>query len=124
MSDVNFSNKPILIYDGECAFCRYWIGRWRVLTGERIEYTPFQQVASRFSTITIQEYAAAIHLIETDGRVFRGAEAALRTLMEVPRWRWAYWLYRRGPGVAFLAERCYGWIARNRGRLWLWMNPP
>ena len=35
-------SKPILVYDGECGFCRRWIERWRVVTGDRVVYLPYQ----------------------------------------------------------------------------------
>src|SRR5437773_2587310 len=32
--------KPLLIFDGECGFCRRWIERWQAKTGDRIDYRP------------------------------------------------------------------------------------
>ena len=36
--DSATSHKPILVYDGDCSFCRLWIGRWRDLTADRVRY--------------------------------------------------------------------------------------
>lgn len=44
--------KPTLVYDGDCSFCRLWIERWRALTGERVQYAPFQRVAALFPEIS------------------------------------------------------------------------
>ena len=35
-------DRPVLVFDGDCGFCRIWIGRWRHHTGETVEYQPFQ----------------------------------------------------------------------------------
>ena len=43
--------KPLLIFDGNCHFCRRWIERWRELTAGAVEYAPSQEVAERFPEI-------------------------------------------------------------------------
>ena len=49
--DSPASEKPILVYDGDCTFCRLWIDRWRALTGDRVQYAPFQEVSTQFPEI-------------------------------------------------------------------------
>jgi predicted DCC family thiol-disulfide oxidoreductase YuxK len=44
--------KPLLIYDGDCGFCRRWIQRWRAITGERVEFAPYQTVGSLYPEIS------------------------------------------------------------------------
>jgi predicted DCC family thiol-disulfide oxidoreductase YuxK len=43
---------PLLIYDGDCGFCVYWARYWRKLTGDRVDYRPYQQVAAQYPEIT------------------------------------------------------------------------
>src|SRR5689334_1490180 len=43
--------RPLLIYDGGCSFCRRWVERWRMLTGDAIEYEPSQTAAGRYPEI-------------------------------------------------------------------------
>ena len=43
--------KPLLIFDGDCHFCRRWIERWREITAGAVEYAPSQEVAERFPEI-------------------------------------------------------------------------
>jgi len=107
-------SKPLLLYDGECAFCRAWLARWRHVIGERIEYAPYQEAAERFHAIPREEFARAVHLVEPGGRHSRAAEAVFRALACAPRHGWGLWLYRFVPGFAPLAEACYAWIARHR----------
>jgi len=119
------SRKALFVFDGECGFCRRWIERWRRLTGDAVEYAPYQEVASRFPEIPVEHFRQAAHLLEEDGRWSRGAEAVFRTL--------AYrrddggWLrlYRTVPGFAAISEWTYRQVARHRpafDRLtrWLW----
>ena len=44
--------KPTLIYDGECGFCSRWIERWRVTTGDRVEYLTSREATLKFPSIT------------------------------------------------------------------------
>jgi lipase maturation factor 1 len=71
-----------MVFDGSCGFCRRWITRWQRLTGSVIDYCPFQEerIAVQFPEIDQQQFAAAVHLVESDGRVSFGAEAVFRSL--------------------------------------------
>ncbi len=71
---------PVLLFDGDCGFCRLWIERWRVMTGDRVEYLPSEKALARFPKLTQEELAEAVHLVEPDGRTSRGAEAVFRSL--------------------------------------------
>lgn len=106
--------KPLLIYDGACGFCRTWIERWRRVTGDRIEYAPYQEAAGRVPALAREAFERAVHLVEPGGRVTRAAEAVARSLAYAPGQGWALWLYRFVPGVAPVSEAGYAWIARHR----------
>ncbi|MSR14230.1 MAG: DUF393 domain-containing protein [Gammaproteobacteria bacterium] len=106
--------RPTLVFDGDCSFCRYWVDYWRALTGAQIDYQPYQEVASRYSTFNAQDFAKAIVFFETDGSVARGAEAAMRVLERVPGRGFWPWCYHHVPGYAGLAEAAYRVIARHR----------
>jgi predicted DCC family thiol-disulfide oxidoreductase YuxK len=112
------SDKPILVYDGDCSFCRLWIGRWRDLTADRICYAPFQEVAQQFPDIPRENFARAVHLILPDGKVFTAAHAVFRSLALVPRFAWMLWLYEHVPGVAVVTEFFYRFVARQRNPLY------
>jgi predicted DCC family thiol-disulfide oxidoreductase YuxK len=106
--------KPLLIYDGECSFCRAWIARWRRVIGDRIDYAPYQDAAARVPTIPRERFAHAVHLIEPDGRHSQGAEAVFRSLAQAPGHGWPLGLYRSLPGFAAASEWCYRIVARHR----------
>src|SRR5689334_18700523 len=67
--------RPLLVYDGDCGFCRGWVGRWRGITGDRVEYRPSQEVSGRFPEVGDEGFAARVWLIEPDGRANGGARA-------------------------------------------------
>jgi len=109
-------NKPILVFDGDCNFCRRWIARWREMTGDLVEYHPFQDayISERFSEIPREQFEGAVQLIEPDGRVCGGAQAVFRTLGYAPRKRWTLWAYEHIPGVDAFTEYWYRVVAQNR----------
>src|SRR5438477_5360344 len=104
--------KPLVIYDGQCRFCELWVQRWRSATGERVEYLPFQDefFASRFPEVPRPAVEMAVHLLESDGAVYSGAEAALRALACAPHRLWLLNAYQRSPVFAALAERAYRFV--------------
>lgn len=108
--------KPLLVYDGDCDFCRRWVARWQQATGDRVEYRPAATVA--FPEIPATLYAQSVVLIDPDGTVFTGAAAVFRAR---GRYRW----YQTLPGLAAASEVGYQLIARHRKAFsiltrWLW----
>jgi len=108
-------NVPVLVYDGDCGFCVFWIKRWKKITKDRVVYAPFQETAGHFSQISPEDFKKAIKLILPNDKVLSGAHAVLRALATVPEKRWMLWAYRKIPGVAIFAELLYILVAGNRG---------
>ncbi|MYE82732.1 MAG: DUF393 domain-containing protein [Gammaproteobacteria bacterium] len=104
--------KPRLVYDGDCAFCRYMVAYAASVTGDAVEYRPYQEVRAEYADIGEKEFAETIWLFSGTKR-YRGADAAFRTLAEGGAGLWQA-LYRRLPGFALLAEAAYRWTARRR----------
>ncbi len=106
--------QPTLIYDGDCGFCGYWARYWRALTGERVRYLPYQQVAAEHPQIPLADFQRAVQYLAPDGRRASAAEASFLALSHAPgRGIWLT-LYRRLPGFAPLAECAYAFIAAHR----------
>jgi predicted DCC family thiol-disulfide oxidoreductase YuxK len=107
-------SRPLLIYDGDCAFCAYWARYWQKLTGDRVDYQPYQEVAADFPGISQAEFQRAVQYVAPDGRRASAAEASFLTLSHAPGK--AFWLtvYRHVPGFAWVAERTYAFIAAYR----------
>ena len=106
--------KPLLIWDGECHFCRRWIERWREITRDAVDYETSQNVADKFREIPREQFQRSVVLIEGDGAVFTGAEAVFRSLRCRSSKRWLAWTYYHVPCFAPISEGFYKFIAMNR----------
>ena len=106
--------RPLLIFDGDCHFCRRWIERWRELTAGAVEYAPSQEIAGRFPEIPAEAFDRSVQFIETDGTVYGGAEAVFRSLGRGRGRKWMAWSYEHVPGFAAVTEAAYRLVARNR----------
>jgi predicted DCC family thiol-disulfide oxidoreductase YuxK len=108
--------RPVMIYDGECAFCCRWMARWRRLTRDAVESVPSQDpsVKVRFAFVPPELYARTVVLVVNDGRYLTGAEAVVESLAGVPVWRRLVQVYRRVPAAARLMEAGYRFVARHR----------
>jgi len=106
--------RPLLLYDGDCGFCRFWVARWRSVTRGAVDFAPAQQEAGRFPKIAPQATARAVQLVMPEGELYSGAEAVFRVLAYAPEERWKLSLYRRLPGFRGLSESIYSLVAAHR----------
>ncbi|HEY6656589.1 MAG TPA: lipase maturation factor family protein, partial [Methyloceanibacter sp.] len=106
--------RPLLIYDGDCGFCVYWARYWQKLTGDRVEYRPYQEVAARYPDIPQAEFQRAVQYIAPDGRRASAAEASFLTLSHAPGKGFWLALYKHVPGFASVAEWAYAFTASHR----------
>ena len=106
--------RPLVVFDGDCSFCRFWIDRWKRTSGDRLDYAPYQEAATRFPEIPVEEFRRAVGLVRPSGQVLFGAAAVVAARAEVPgRGLWS-WVYRRVPGARPLMELLYRLIANHR----------
>ena len=107
------NSRPVLLFDGDCSFCRAWIDFWHSLTGDRVEYLPFQQASARFPEVPVEDCRKAVQFICAEGR-FQGAAGVARFLSDIPGYQWLYWCYRFVPGFSAVASFAYRFIANHR----------
>lgn len=107
-------SKPVLAYDGECAFCMHWVERWRRKTGDAVEYVTSADAAARFPQARTKDFAKSVRLILPDGSVIGGAHAAFRLLEIGTGGSFLLRCYRHVPLFAFMAEAVYRFVARHR----------
>jgi predicted DCC family thiol-disulfide oxidoreductase YuxK len=107
--------RPLLVYDGDCGFCGYWARYWQQLTGDRVDYRPYQQVAAQYPAIPLAAFQRAVQYITPDGQHASAAEASFLVLSHA-RGGKRIWLilYRRLPGFAKIAEWAYAFTAAHR----------
>ncbi|HTS76659.1 MAG TPA: lipase maturation factor family protein [Bryobacteraceae bacterium] len=99
--------KPVLIYDGRCSFCKIWIDYWKQLTGERIEYRASQDLEGAFPEIPRQQFSKSLVFVRGDGSFAAGARAVFESLgMRAT--------YERNRVFAWLSERFYSIVAAHR----------
>jgi predicted DCC family thiol-disulfide oxidoreductase YuxK len=103
-----------LVYDGECGFCGYWARYWQKLTGDSVDYRPYQEVAAHYPSIPVSDFQRAVQYLSPDGRRANAAEASFLTLSHARGKGLWLALYRRLPGFAPISERVYAFTAAHR----------
>ena len=106
--------KPLMIWDGDCHFCRRWIERWREITAGEVEYATYQEAAGRFPEIPREQFPKSVVYIDKDGGVCFAAEAVYRSLRCRSSRKWLAWSYNHVPGFAPISEAVYKFIACHR----------
>ncbi len=109
--------RPVFVYDGDCGICIEWVNYWRALTGVTVNYRPYQQVATQYPDISVESFAKAVHLIESDGRVYTGAAATFNLYRGQFPQRLLSTMYRLLPGFGPVSELLYAFFSRHRGLL-------
>jgi predicted DCC family thiol-disulfide oxidoreductase YuxK len=71
--------------------------------------------ATRFPQVDLDEAMRLMQAVDLRGRVYSGADAWARIGLALPGWKLIAWLLLV-PGIHFIAQRVYAWIARNRYR--------
>jgi len=107
--------RPLVVFDGDCAFCRFWVARWRDVLRGRADFEPFQAAAGRFPEIPADAFRRAVGLVLPDGAFFFGAEAVFRALALRPGGGIPLALFRGLPPFAAAANALYRRIAAHRG---------
>jgi lipase maturation factor 1 len=105
---------PLLVYDGDCRFCRVVVDRWRDAIGQQVGFVPYQELPTRFPALGDHDFKRAVHFFPPDGGVNRGAEAVFQAMAYCGRKRWLLWLYRHVPPVALASEGAYRLVAASR----------
>ncbi len=108
------SPRPLLVYDGDCGFCSYWARYWQKLTGDRVEYRAYQEVAAQYPAISPADFQRAVQFIAPDGHHASAAEASFLTLSYARGKGFWLALYRNLPGFAAVSEWVYAFIAAHR----------
>ena len=112
-SQAHAREKPLMVFDGDCGFCRAWIEYWKELTGDRVAYAPFQEAAAQFPDVPREQFAAAVQIFLPGGQRRSGAHAAL-TAMAIGEKTRLLSAYEHVPGFAAVAEAAYRTIAAHR----------
>ena len=108
--------RPVLVYDGDCAFCTS-CARGLERLGPDAEIVAWQLTDLTDLGITERQATAAVQWVQIDGSVRSGHEAIAGILGTAgPVWK----LLGRTillPGISWIAARVYRLVADNRYRL-------
>jgi len=110
------SDRPLVLYDGRCGFCRDWSRRLARWDGhDRLHQVPSQErhTIAGLPTLSDADLDSALHVVLPDGRVERGARGVIALLPWLRGGRVLAWLARI-PGVTGVADAVYRWVARHR----------
>jgi protein-S-isoprenylcysteine O-methyltransferase Ste14/predicted DCC family thiol-disulfide oxidoreductase YuxK len=111
--------RTVVLYDGLCRFCT--AGAKKLLAVARpgsVELLSFQEpgILEAFPGISFAACMRQMHLVNPEGKVFAGVEAAVRAVATRPLlglFAYAYYL----PGFRLACDLLYTQIAANRYRL-------
>ncbi len=90
-----------------------WVGYGQSLTGDSVEYAPYQSAAARFPDVPREDFQKAVQYFSGAER-FQAAEAVFQLIAPVPGYAWLLWLYRHLPGFAAITEFFYAFVAAHR----------
>jgi predicted DCC family thiol-disulfide oxidoreductase YuxK len=109
--------RPLLVYDGDCAFCTRSVALIRARIRPDVDFQPWQGLDLAAFGLTRQQVDRAVQWVGLDGSRADGAQAFARLLSRAGRpWRLAGRVMRVPP-VSWLAAAVYRLIANNRQRL-------
>src|SRR5947209_4534993 len=110
----NPPGKPVLIWDGNCGFCHYWILRVEKIIGDAIDYEPYQKAEKYITEITEKEFSEAVKFIDTDGNVYSGAAAFFKALSFKKNGSMAFPLYLKSSLFRKISDFVYKTISGHR----------
>ncbi len=70
---------PRLVYDGDCGFCRYTVDYARAVTGDAVEYMPYQSVVDQYPEYSAEDFARSIRLFASGTHGLRGGRGSPHT---------------------------------------------
>lgn len=108
------------IYDENCVLCRQ---SKRIVTAldwfKRVEWldaNDWERVHERYSQLDFDTAMGQMHVDEGDGKLLGGYFAVRRLLRDLPL-GFPLWLILHIPGMSFVGQVLYRFIARNRYKI-------
>jgi predicted DCC family thiol-disulfide oxidoreductase YuxK len=115
-TEASSRQRPVLVYDGDCAFCTKCAGLLGRI-GPEAEIVAWQLTDLTELGVTEEQASAAVQWAEIDGTARSGHEAIAAVLSSAgPIWKLAGRILLL-PGISWIAAKAYRLVARNRYRL-------
>ncbi len=106
--------KPVMVWDGHCGFCAFWIQYWQKLSKDSFDYIAYQELETRFQDIDRSYFKEAVRFIEEDGLVHSGPGAAYRSLSRLGKLSFLDRWYQKASFFKGFSDGLYQLIANNR----------
>lgn len=109
--------RPVLVYDGECGFCRRLVEQAGDRLPADVDYLPLQTAPLTTYGVSLAEARHSVVWVSVEGRLGHGSEAAARLLVASGG---AWSLLGRlllAPPFSFVAAAVYWIVARSRSHL-------
>lgn len=106
-----------MIFDGDCGFCTASVNVIKRWIKPDCDIEPWQFTAIEQYNLTPEECSTAVQYVDSEQRVHSGSRAVMRMLRDAPIPWPVVGAIGDAPGVAWVADRTYKWIALNRYKL-------
>lgn len=110
----------VAIYDGKCVICNQSRRIYTALDWFRqiewLDLHNWDEVSRRYPSLSYDTCMGQMHLVTPDGQLLGGFPAARRTMRDLPLLV-PVWLLLHLPGMNWLGDKVYRFIARNRYRV-------
>lgn len=114
--NVSGRERPVLVYDGDCAFCTTCAGALERI-GPDAEIVAWQLTDLAELGLTAEQTTDAVQWVRVDGTVRSGHEA-IAAVLSAAGWPWkAIGRAIPLPGISWVAAKSYRLVADNRYRL-------
>ena len=115
---IESQQKPLLVFDGKCGFCRRLASKWYEKTEKQITFVTYSELPDNYGDTSIEEFKKEIKLIYPEGRVYGGASAAFKVIEHSRSpLRVLSWIYNHTRVFNPIWEWVYRIVARNRDRI-------
>tara|TARA_B110000046_G_scaffold57595_2_gene64444 strand:- start:123661 stop:124143 length:483 start_codon:yes stop_codon:yes gene_type:complete len=109
--------KPLMVFDGNCGFCKYWVIRWKRLSGLGVNYKSYQEVESDFEDIAEYHFKEAVRYIDLDGKIYTGPDAAYITYFNKDKVKFLHLWYTNKSWFRNFSDYAYQFVADNRNTM-------
>jgi predicted DCC family thiol-disulfide oxidoreductase YuxK len=117
MTSAATGERPVLVFDGDCALCTTLASFVQRRMGPRYRIAPWQRLDLGSLGLTAEECATALQYVDAEGQVFAAQDAVARLLLASAVWWRPLGAVLLVPGVRWVAGVVYRWVARNRSSL-------
>jgi predicted DCC family thiol-disulfide oxidoreductase YuxK len=111
-------DADVVLWDGECTFCRSQVQRLRHWDGDRLAYLSLHdpRVVQRYPELSREQLMEQMWVVTVAGQRFGGADAVRYLSRQLP-WLWPLAPVMHVPGAMPLWRRLYAWVAQRRYRI-------